>query len=87
MVDLPAPFGPSRPKTMPALDREAEAVQGVDGLPPAVRLDQVDRLDGGPTGGEWSEVVEDAGRRVHGHGAPSRGAHRTVAGRAGVTQG
>ena len=49
VVDLPAPFGPSRPKMMPPRDGDAEPVQGADALPvPAdgVRLDEALRLDG-----------------------------------------
>ena len=37
MVVLPAPFGPSRPKTSPARDLEIDAVDGGD---VAVALDQ-----------------------------------------------
>ena len=42
VVDLPAPFGPRKPCTSPARDREVEAVEGAD-VPE--RLDQAGDLD------------------------------------------
>ena len=43
-VVLPAPFGPSSPKTLPGLDAEIDAAKRVD---VAVALAQPSGLDGG----------------------------------------
>ena len=46
VVDLPAPFGPRKPKTSPVVDGQVDAADGLDVLAPAlVRLDQILRFD------------------------------------------
>ena len=62
VVVLPAPLGPSRPKSMPSGDLEGDAVDGTGGLVAlAVDLDEVGDLDdGGRTG------IRIGVRRVHG---------------------
>ena len=60
-VVLPAPFGPSRPKTLPCLDAEVDAAKGFD---VAVALAQAGGLDGGA--GTLSTLAAAPGwRRTH----------------------
>ena len=48
VVDLPAPFGPRKPKTSPALDPQVDAADGLDASVAAVVvLDQSLGLHGG----------------------------------------
>ena len=68
VVDLPAPFGPSRPNTVPGRTREAQPVERGD-LP--VLLHEVDRLD-------CRRVVVRTRGRAGGRGSPGWHGHDRV---------